>query len=86
MGVAQDPKKRRIFIGLYHGGFKIEEIRNHPDIGLSSNTRVYDLIKRMVKEGWIKPEIREDSEIMLGRSHDLKWISPKEWKIRGNQG
>ena len=85
MGVAQDPVRRPVFIGLYHGGFEEKEIAAHPNIGLTYS-RVRELMIRMEKEGWVKPEIREASKIMLKRSHDLKWISPQKRKLCGNQG
>ena len=85
MGIAQDLVKRRIFIVLYHGGFEAKEIAAHPNICITYS-RVRQIMIRMEKEGWVKPEIREASKIMLKRSHDLRWISPQERKLRGNQG
>ena len=69
IGVRQDPRKRRSFIGLYHGGFTLEEIASHLNL---TTSRVGQIKLRMEKDGWVSSETRNLSQEWLDRSIDLK--------------
>ena len=65
IGVRQDPCKRRRFIGLYHGGFTLEEIASHLNL---TTSRAGQIKLRMEKDGWVSPETRGVSKKWIDRS------------------